>query len=294
MGRGTCKIAMNYVKNSARFLVLLFLFGISAHGFELDFKLSGGYAYLDVKGINRGITDWAEMRKREAEDNKNWLFLGQNVESLKSGIHLEGEILLSFSPRFGISLGTGYIYGDVKEKETEVSTQIVSGPLSHVHPITVSAYPLVLSGYYFIPLNRRLHIYARGGGGFAWAKYVNREAKKLESAAKFNYFRLERASASGSILIGGLGFVYETDVGVRFFMEGLIRTAKIQGFSGENGLEEKGTLYYFEEYIPDLDFWQAKNEIRTEKPSGSNFRSVSEAVVDFSGLSVKIGFIIRF
>lgn len=294
MGRVTCRNAMNFVKNSARILVLLFLFGISAHGFELDFKLSGGYAYLDVKGINRGITDWAEMRKREAEENKNWLFLGQNVENLQPGIHLEGEILLSFSPRFGISLGTGYIYGDVKEKETEVSVQIVSGPLSQVHPITVSAYPLILSGYYFIPLNRRIHIYARGGGGFAWAKYVNREAKKLESVVKYNYFRLGRASASGSILIGGLGLLYETDVGVRFFVEGLIRMAKIQGFSGENELEEKGTLYYFEEYIPGLDFWQAKNEIRTEKPSGSNFRSVSEAVVDFSGFSVKIGFIIRF
>ena len=62
----------------------------------------------------------------------------------------------------------------------------------------------------------------------------------------------------------------------------------------KNQLEETGTLYYFEEYVPELDFWQAKNEIRTEMPSGQNFRSVSEAMVDFSGVSVKIGFIVRF
>jgi len=283
-----------FIKNVVRILVPVFLFGIPAMGAELSLKLSGGYTFLDVKSINRGLEDWAEWRKREAEENKNWLYLGQNVKSLQSGIHLEGEILLSFSRRIGISLGTGYIYGDLKEKETEVFVQRSSGVLSQVYPVTVSAYPLVLSGYYFIPLNNRLHVYARAGGGLAWAKYVYREAKKLESATKYNYFRLGRASASDSILLGGLGFVYETDVGVRFFVEGLIRRAKIQGFSGENELEEKGTLYYFEEYIPDLDFWQAKNEIRTEKPSGSNFRSVSEAVVDFSGLSVKIGFIIRF
>jgi len=283
-----------FIKNVVRILVPVFLFGIPAMGAELSLKLSGGYTFLDVKSINRGLEDWAEWRKREAEENKNWLYLGQNVKSLQSGIHLEGEILLSFSRRIGISLGTGYIYGDLKEKETEVFVQRPSGVLSQVYPVTVSAYPLVLSGYYFIPLNNRLHVYARAGGGLAWAKYVYREAKKLESATKYNYFRLGRASASDSILLGGLGFVYETDVGVRFFVEGLIRRAKIQGFSGENELEEKGTLYYFEEYIPDLDFWQAKNEIRTEKPSGSNFRSVSEAVVDFSGLSVKIGFIIRF
>jgi len=282
------------IKNVVRILVPVFLFGIPAIGVELNLKLSGGYTYLDVKSINRGLEDWAEWIKRDAEEHKNWLYLGQNVKSLQSGIQLEGEILLSFSRRIGISLGTGYIYGDLKEKETEVLVQRPTGVLSQIYPVTASAYPLVLSGYYFIPLSSRLHVYARAGGGLAWAKYVYREAKKLGSALKYNYFRLGRASASGSILLGGLGFVYETDVGVRFFVEGLIRRAKIQGFSGENELEEKGTLYYFEEYIPDLDFWQTKNEIRTEKPSGSNFRSVSEAVVDFSGLSVKIGFIIRF
>jgi len=283
-----------FIKNVVRILVPVFLFGIPAMGVELSLKLSGGYAFLDVKSIDRGLEDWAEWIKRDSEDHNNWLYLGQDVKSLQSGIHLEGEIFLSFSRRIGISLGTGYIYGDLKEKETEVLVQRPSGVLSQVHPVTVSAYPLVLSGYYFIPLNSRLHIYARAGGGLAWAKYVYREAKKLESATKYNYFRLGRSSASDSILLGGLGFVYETDVGVRFFVEGLIRRAKIQGFSGENELEEKGTLYYFEEYIPDLDFWQAKKEIRAEKPSGSNFRSVSEAIVDFSGLSVKIGFIIRF
>ncbi|UCE41992.1 MAG: hypothetical protein JSV17_03155 [Candidatus Aminicenantes bacterium] len=286
--------AKSFIKNVVGILVLVFLFDIPVLGLELNLKLSGGYAYLDLKNINLGVESWSEWIEREAGENKNWLYLGKNVQSLHSGIHLEGEILLSFSSRLGISLGTGYIYGDLKEKETEVLVQRPTGILSQVFPVTVNAYPIVLSGYYFIPLSSKFHIYARGGGGLAWAKYVYREAKKLESAAKYNYFRLGRASASGPILLGGLGFVYETEIGVRFFVEGLMRTAKIQGFSGENELEDKGTLYYFEEYSPDLDFWLTKNEIRTEKPSGPYFRSVSEAVVDFSGFSVKIGFIIRF
>lgn len=294
MGQFNHMSIKNFAKNVVRILVPVFLFGIPAQSLEWDFKLSGGYAYLDVKGINRGLEDWAKWIKKEAEEHINWEYLGQNVQSLHSSISLEGEILLSFSPRLGISLGIGYIYGDLKEKETDVLVLRPSGVLSQVYPITVSAYPLVLSGYYFFPLSRKLHIYARGGGGLAWAKYVNREATKFESAVKYNYFRLGRASATGPILLGGLGFAYETDVGVRFFVEGLMRMAKIRGFSGENEAEEKGTLYEFEEYIPDLDFWQTKNEIRTAKPSGSHFRSISEAVVDFSGFSVKIGFIIRF
>jgi hypothetical protein len=282
------------IKNIIRPFILVYLFAIPVLGLELNFKLSGGYAYLDVKNINRGIEGWADWRKREAEDNKNWFYLGQNVQSLHNGIHLDGEILLTFSERLGISLGTGYIYGDLKESETEVVVLRPTGVLSQVYPITASAYPLILSGYYFLPLSRSLQIYARAGGGLTWAKYVYREAKKLESAEKYNYFLLGRASATGPVLIGGLGFVFETDVGVRFFVEGLMRMAKIQGFSGENEAEDKGILYSFEEYIPDLDFWQIKNEIWTEKPAGPQFRSVSEAVVDFSGFSVKIGFIIRF
>jgi hypothetical protein len=282
------------IKNNARILVLLFLLGISAYGMELNFKISGGYAYLGVKGINNGISGWAEWRKRESEENINWQYLGQNVKNLHSGIHLEGEILLSFSPRFGISLGTGYIYSDLNEKDAEVVVLRVAGPLNQIYPTTVSAYPLVLTGYYFIPLNKKLRLYVRGGGGYAWAKYVNREGKKLESAEKINYFGLMRASSSGPVYLGGIGIIFETEVGVRFFLEGLVRSAKIKGFTGENQLEAEGTLYYFEEYDLDLDLWQAKNEIRAEMPSGSNFRSVSEAVVDFSGFSVKMGFIIRF
>ncbi len=286
--------AKKFGTHSIGIILLLFLSGIPALSLDLDFKLSGGYTYIDARNINRGLEDWAEWRKREAEENKNWMYLSQNVKSLHSGIQLEGELLLSFSSRLGISVGTGYLYGDLKEKDSEVLIQRVTGPLSQVHPITLSAYPLVLSAYYFFPLNSVLHFYIRGGGGLAWAKYVNREAKKLESVDSYNYFRLERATAQGPIIQGGFGIVYQTEIGVRFFLEALARRAKIKGFTGENQAEESGTLYYFEEYLSDFDLWQAKNEIREEKPSGSNFRSVSEALVDFSGLSVKIGFIIRF
>jgi hypothetical protein len=285
---------MNFIKNSIRLSGLLVLFGISAFGMKLEFKLSGGYAYLNAKSINTGIAGWAEWRKKEAEANKNWFFLSESLDNLHSGIHLEGEILLSLSSRISISLGTGYLYSDVYERDVEVVAIKTSGPISQIFPTTVSAYPVVLSVYYFLPLTSKLQLYARGGGGMAWASFVNREAKKLESAEKYNYFQTERGTASGPVYMGGLGLAYQTDVGVRFFLEGLIRTAKIRGFSGENELEEQGMLYYYEEYDPALDFWQAKNEIRSEMPSGTNFRSVSEAEVDFSGFSVKIGFIIRF
>jgi opacity protein-like surface antigen len=288
-------IDMKKLKITGGCIILLLLFsGNPLSGIELGFKLSGGYAYLNLKNTNRSLDDWAEWKKREAEANKNWAYLGENVKNLHSGIHFEGEFLVSLIGRFELGLGTGYIYGDLNEEKTEVLVQRPAESISHVYPLTISAYPLVLSAYYSFPLKSGISLFIRAGGGIAWAKYVNREAQKLESSAKYNYFKLEKASASGSMVLGGIGFAFETDAGMRFFIEGIVRRAKIQGFTGENELEEKGILYHFEEYIPDLDFWQTKNEIRAERPSGSNYRSVSEALVDFSGFSVKIGFMVRF
>jgi len=278
----------------ARIMTLLIVLAAPASGLDLHFKISAGYTSLKLDSINRSIEDWAEWKKIEAEENQNWMYLGENIERMHSGINLEGEILLFFTPRFGVGLGAGYIYSDLNAEETEVTVQRPGGTLSQVLPVTVSVYPITLSAYYLIPLKKRLSLFLRGGYGLAWAKYVNREGKKFITVKNYNYFELQKASATGAIILGSLGFVYETDTGVRFFIEGLVRRAKIQGFSGENELGTTGPLFYFEEYSPGFDFWQAKNKIMAEEPSGSNFRSVAEAVVDFSGFSAKIGFMIRF
>ncbi len=278
----------------ARIMILLIAFAAPASGLDLYFKISAGYTSLKLDSINRSIEDWAKWKRIEAEENQNWMYLGENIGRMHSGINLEGEILLFFTPRFGVGLGAGYIYSDLNEEETEVTVQRPGGILSQVLPVTVSVYPITLSAYYLIPLKKRLSLFLRGGYGLAWAKYVNREGKKFITVKNYNYFELQKASATSAIILGSLGFVYETDAGVLFFIEGLVRRAKIQGFSGENELGITGPLFYFEEYSPDFDIWQAKNKIMAEEPSGSNFRSVAEAVVDFSGFSVKIGFMIRF
>jgi hypothetical protein len=61
-----------------------------------------------------------------------------------------------------------------------------------------------------------------------------------------------------------------------------------------NTLQQDGTLFAFEEYIPDSDFWQAKLGVWPEAPAGSGFRSVREAVIDLSGFSVKMGIVLKF
>jgi len=277
-----------------RILILLLVFSDPAQGLDLHFKISGGYAYLKLSEVHRSLHGWAEWKKIEAEANTNWQVLGENVRNMHSGVNLEGELLFFITPRLSLGLGAGYLYSDVNEKKAEVTVERPTGTLNQVFPMTVSAYPVTLSGYYFVPLMSNVRLFFRGGFGFVWAKYVNREGRKSLTATKYNYFELQKASASDSIIVGGIGLMYDSDIGVRFFIEGTARLAKIRGFSGENELGIEGTLYYYEEYSSDLDFWQAKAKIMAEKPSGADFRSVSEAVVDFSGFSAKIGFMIRF
>ena len=127
-----------------------------------------------------------------------------------------------------------------------------------------------------------------------WAKYFEKDGNKKTDAEGYSYPQWISSSAQGQIYLLGLGVVFETEAGIRFFVEGTWRTASITGFSGENKQEETGALNYVEEYESSYELWQAKYLISLEPPSGENYREIQQATIDFSGFSVKIGLIIKF
>jgi hypothetical protein len=132
------------------------------------------------------------------------------------------------------------------------------------------------------------------GGGPMWAKYFEKDGNKNIEDETYSYPKWISSSAQGQIYLLGLGIVFETEAGIRFFVEGTWRTASITGFSGENKQEETGALNYVEEYQSGLELWQAKYLISPEPPSGENYREVKQGTIDFSGISLKIGLIIKF
>ena len=81
---------------------------------------------------------------------------------------------------------------------------------------------------------------------------------------------------------------------MRFFLEGSYRWMRVSGFRGDTETDEAATLYHFEQYSSDLDFWQAKNRLYAQPPAGEEFRSVRETEVDFSGFSLILGVAIKF
>lgn len=284
------------MKKTSFLLTLLgfFIFPAFSFGMDVSLKISGGLGSLNPGMINSALKDWEEANKKESKAAQNWNFLGGSVSELQSSFDFESEFLFSLTKHMSLSLGSGYIYGEVPEEKTELTIDKVLGTFISSYPVKITGLPLTLSGYYRFPLTTRMELFFKGGAGFLWAKYADREGVKRLPATNSAYPQQQTASARGTLVHGGLGILFKIESDFQFFLEGSIRHAKINGFRGENKDGEEGILYSFEEYNPQIDFWQKKNRILPDEPSGENFRSVQETVIDFTGFSVKIGMIIKF
>jgi len=275
------------------FAVLLFLPSFS-FCLQVQLRLSSGLRRMKLDEVNLALVGWGERMKREASSQPNWSFESGELPRLHFGFSFEGEIVVFLSSRLALGVNAGYVYSDLNEQDNLLSIKKDDLTYNYARPTKVSACPVTFLGYLFFPLGSKFNIYLKGGGGFIQAKYVDREAAKKTAESRFLYPTYDQAEASRSTYLGSIGFDYKFDPSIGFFIEATAQSAKVSGFSGENILGEKGDLYSFEEYIPELDLWQAKMQVLPQEPGGENFRSVREATVDFSGFSVKIGLLIRF
>lgn len=278
------------------FIFLLWLTIGAAQGFGMDFslKLAGGIDFINPQEVNTVLQSWEDYWTTRANLTTNWTYLGGKVSTLKRGYDFEVELIFNFTPSFAIGLSGGYIFSEVGETATTLTIERVLGTFEHVKPTKMSAIPLILSGYYIQPLSSSFSLFFRGGGGPLWAKYFERDGNKNVESENYSYPEWISSSAQGQIYLLGLGVVFVTESGIRFFIEGTWRKARITGFTGENKLEEIGALNYVEEYEASYELWQAKYLISSEPPTGEDFREGRQATVDFSGVSVKIGLIIKF
>jgi len=272
---------------------LLFLPSLS-FSLGVELRLSSGLRQMKLGQVNLALAGWEERTLKEASLQPGWSLAGGPVPELHFGFTFEGELTFFLSSRFALGLSAGYVYAGLDEQDTLFSINQDSTTISVARPTKISAYPVTLLGYIFFPLGSKFHLYLKGGGGIIQSKYVSREAVKLTAEAKFLYPVLDLAEARGSTYLGGIGFDYKFDASLGFFIEATVQSAKVEGFSGENQLGEKGDLYSFEEYIPELDFWQDKMQILPQMPGGASVRSARKAMIDFSGFSVKIGVRLRF
>lgn len=276
----------------ATFLLLLTL-NLSA--IDISLKLAGGLSHMKLDSVNKSILDWVAWQKKNAETQKKWAYLGGKITELHQSFDFEGEILLSFNSLLSLGISAGFIYGDISNEDTQLTIERNEKQYLYTFPNKVNAYPIILSGYLNFPIIKRLKVYIKGGAGILWAKFFNSEGRKLiEEGTNYNYPTSQEASSKGTIYRGGIGFFFQTDSGIDFFIEGSLRRSKIKGFQGENKENITGKLYTYEEYDPAYDIWQTKINIQSDTPTGDFIRSVRDTEIDLGGFSFKTGIIIKF
>jgi hypothetical protein len=273
--------------------LLVLLTGFS-YPLEVSLKITGSLSYFDPDHINRNLHGREEFLMKRALSEESYTYKEGEVKDVHFATSFEGEFLLSLTSRLSIGMGTGYIYAEATEEETGITIDRTVDTMFSVHPTKINAFPLNLCGYYFLPLSNSLKLYVRGGLGLIWAKYIERVGIWLKP--KDNYIEIlhQKATARGLSYFSGIGLIYEAYPDIHFFIEAEAKLAKLSKFQGEEQQGERMTLYSYEQYDSELEFWQGKNILQKEKPSGDDLRAVEEAVVDLSGFSVKLGITIKF
>jgi opacity protein-like surface antigen len=273
---------------------VILLFASPARGLDIQMRLSSGLWQMKLGEINDALTGWSEGLKRESDSDPNAQFISGEVERLRLGMEFEAELIMSFSRWLKLGLSFGYAYASVTEEETLLTVEEAGTLEERARPTKVSAYPLLVSGYFSLPLGKKMAAYLRAGVGAVQARYVSREAQREVGGKKFLYPVYDNAKAGGLSYLGGLGLSYSFDRSLGFFVEAEARFARVDGLTGENKMEEKGTLYSYEEYLPQSGYWQPAMHVLAEAPGGADVRNIRETVVDFNGYSIKIGLLLKF
>ena len=265
--------------------LILILPGLS-QAERIGIKLSGGTSYLVVgdpnaslKGLADFLKDWASGGGRTIEGD---------IKPIHFGLDLEGDVIFYLTPRFGISFGSGYIYGKkgVDENEIAFMGQTFSDGMK------VSVVPVRLGVYYYLPLSSRIRFFLNGGVGYYFAKWSETYRNEIPVGV---IARDQKAKANGVGFHGGVGFELNLVSHIALVFEGQGRYVKIGGFEGEkNPGVEKGTLYYFENQIFAGGDWYPTIDIREQEPVGIFVRNIREATVDFSGFTFRAGIKITF
>jgi hypothetical protein len=300
------------------FLVVVFflVIEIQAKDFPKGFslKFTGGYGTMSIGDLNvviedleNSYNDWASLPDATKEGE---------FKKLNTGFEYEGELIISFSEHFGIGIGAGFIK---REEPSKVTFELDGEPYLY-YDIScnpeLSAIPIKLSIYYYIPILSRMNLFLNGGIGYYFGKlnyrsvwdahmvYEGWDSSDVRSASVIE------TKDNGIGFHGGIGFEYNVIKNLAFFVEGVGRYAMLKDWEGDSieyiefssgGPTEEttetssGTLWYYEYYpetSPDSPSYVLK--IQEEKPMHPNYRNVRKAEGDLSGFSLRIGLRISF
>jgi hypothetical protein len=247
----------------------------------------GGGNYVSGGELNEGVRSLADFYRF----NLNIQGEGE-IKAAHLGYILGGECSLRLSDHFTVGFGIDYFQGKreslVEFKEGSSLQTLTTQPEFKAVPLRlfISYYPVpyfyIKTGIEYYTATCTYLYQFHGHGEPSWQEWKG------------------EAKAHGAGIIGGLGFEVKFFSVLNFILEATGRYAKINGFTGTGEYRdsaelyktEEGTLYFYkvkvsEENIPFLF-------ILEKKPSDAGVVAPREAIIDFSGISIKAGIKINF
>lgn len=252
----------------------------------IQIALNGGGVFLGGGDLNRGSEGLAGFYK----DSLGATSAG-TVSPLHLSYNLGVELNINLSPQLRLGIGLDYFKGD---KESKI--EIIKGTRKDLY-ITrpeIQAVPLRVSLIYF-PAN---FFYLTAGIDYYFAK-VNYDYR-IQTGEDWIRWRGEATSRSTG-LRGGAGVVAWLSSYFGLFIETTGQYAEIGDFKGTNiylesggeSSEEEGSLYIYQARV-SAQKSHPLLFISSQKPGEAGVSDVKEAVVSFSGLTVKAGLRFRF
>ncbi|MHB8055710.1 MAG: hypothetical protein ACYDH3_10740 [Candidatus Aminicenantales bacterium] len=258
----------------------------NAGGFS--FRLFGGGNYLAGGDLNKGLQGWADYWKA-SRGYQGYTQQAGSFNPVHLGFDAGADIVFNLTPNWGVGFGMEYL---LASKTSNFTFQSATQTIQWEYLGKPSALPVKVSVFYFLPLSDKLTLGFHAGAGYYWAN------ARLESRQDINpnIEYIIDSSAKGVGFHGGISLEMKLGPGVNFLLEAAGRYAAFSGFtgkvtiSGDGGWE--GTLRYWEANTSYLDNY-AYIDLTGAPPTGSSIKLVRDAKIDFSGVSLRAGIVIR-
>jgi hypothetical protein len=285
-----------YVLLSAVLPLLLMCAAPSGADIPVGLKIYGAFNTLGGGDFNDGLMGNVNMYAASYIAYSGFSAQGE-YGPVHAGFDVGADVILSFSPSFGISFGTGFMRS---KRTTEVVFTRPGATVNLSVDPAVTAIPIRVGLVFSRSLGAKLKLLLSGGGEYDLATV--RDTLKIGSGPVWEATTNEVRS-QGFGLFGGLGVEIMLNPRLSFVVEGRGRYAVLDGFQGSQKfetsggfvMESSGNLYAFKGTLPGLGAFPlitvADSITVPSPPSVSDFR---EARISLSGLSLMAGILLHF
>lgn len=257
--------------------------------YAFDLFLYGGGSFISGGDLNKGAQGFADFYSHSlAIEGKG------KVKPARLSYIYGGELSFPLSPYFSLGLGVDYFLG---ERESRVEFEKTSSTDIYITRPKFQALPLRLSlSFYPLP-----YFYFKWGFEYYFAQCSYFYQYKTE---EFQEEWQGEAKAQDIGFLGGFGFEWKLFSPLSFVIEATGRYARIMGLKGEGKYKDpEGTVYTEEGSLMIYEKIRIIGEkgyphlfIHEKAPTAyvSPDPKPKEAILDFSGFSLKVGIKIRF